>query len=239
MLLPWQRVGRVGAPTILWGVLGGSGHSCSEPAAAVPFPPLQVMLSEQTGQAAPLPAPGVAMSPPALPAFPSCILQGVGHGGTVLPVLHGSGVVHCCWQRFPLSAQEISAVPEQEVHSSVSAGPAQGAAQPSWDEAEALKPDYSFNLKGSQRGGTLWVLRAGAVFGSGGAAQSHALRRARGLTRLPPLPQPRLTWPTASTRRSTRAQPSRGTRSSRWRRLLSRPSTWQVRREHGWPIPSV
>ncbi|XP_053856794.1 ankyrin-1 isoform X1 [Vidua macroura] len=48
--------------------------------------------------------------------------------------------------------------------------------------------------------------------------------------------KPLLTWLTASTRRSTRAQPSQDTRSLLWRRRLSRPSTWRVRKEHGWPI---
>ena len=100
MLLLCQSVGGMGAPTVPWGAPGGSGPeagcSCSGPAAAVPFPPLQVMLLEQTGQAARLSAPGTATSQPALPAFPSCILQGVGHGGTVFPVLRGSGVMHCC-----------------------------------------------------------------------------------------------------------------------------------------------
>lgn len=51
-----------------------------------------------------------------------------------------------------------------------------------------------------------------------------------------PLLQPLLTWLTASTRRSTRARPSRDTRSLLWRRLLSRPSTWRVQSERGWPI---
>lgn len=63
-----------------WGGSGpGSGLSCSELAATVPFSPLQVMLLEQTGRAAQPFTPGMATSPPALPAFPSCVLQGVGH----------------------------------------------------------------------------------------------------------------------------------------------------------------
>ncbi|RLV88231.1 hypothetical protein DV515_00015519 [Chloebia gouldiae] len=40
-----------------------------------------------------------------------------------------------------------------------SVGPPQWAAQPSWDGAEALKQEYSFNLERSRCGGTLWLLR--------------------------------------------------------------------------------
>uniref|UniRef100_A0A8C0I894 NK6 homeobox 3 n=1 Tax=Bubo bubo TaxID=30461 RepID=A0A8C0I894_BUBBB len=65
---------------------------------------------------------------------------------------------------LPLSAQQISAVPEPQVRGPVlaprwpgagSVGPVQRAAQPSWGGAEALKPEYGPNLEGNQRGRTL------------------------------------------------------------------------------------
>lgn len=165
-----------------------------------------------------------------------------GHG---VPAAAGSRVMHRCCRPFSSQHNKSALAPSRRSAAQLcSMGPARAVAQPSWGGTGALKPEYGFNLEGSQCGGTLWALRAGgcagAVFRRGRAAQSCALQSTRVLTHLPPpLPQPLLTWPTASTRRNTRARPSRGTRSLLWRRLSSRQSTWQVPREHGWPIPSA
>lgn len=59
---------------------------------------------------------------------------------------------------------------------------------------------------------------------------------AAALTRSPVQPRPAGSW-TRTARRSTRGRPSQVSRSSRWRRPSSRPSTWRARSARASPTP--